>query len=156
MPAKVSVTDKDKGAAELIKRFLVEIKRVTVGIHSDAPGAYENGETVLNIGAIHEFGLGVPRRSFIADWFDQTQPQIRAKIKALAVAYARGKVTLDQGLNQLGQWAVGSIQERISSNIPPPLAPSTVARKGSSVALIDTGVLRSSITYKIDGKAGTG
>jgi hypothetical protein len=151
---KVSVTDRDNGAKKKIKEFLAATKRVSVGIHGDATGEYEDdGSTVLDIGAIHEFGIGVPRRSFIADWVDQKQTEIKSKIKTLAVHYARGRLTLDQALDQLGQWAVGSIQERISARIPPPLAQSTIDRKGSSVPLIDTNVLRSSISYKIDGKA---
>jgi hypothetical protein len=60
-----------------------------------------------------------------------------------------GKRTSDQVLEILGQRAVGQIQERIASGIAPANAPSTVAKKGSSTPLIDTGVLRSSITYQV-------
>ena len=41
-------------------------------------------------------------------------------------------------------------EAKIASNIPPALAPETIERKGSSVALIDTGQLRSSITWQVE------
>ena len=39
----------------------------------------------------------------------------------------------------------------IDSGIPPELKPATVARKGSTKQLIDTGVLKSSLTTKTQG-----
>lgn len=134
--------DVDHGAAKRIREFVSATKRVRVGVFGDA-GSYEDGASVLEIASFHEFGIDVPRRSFIVDWFDSKQGEIKAKIKALAVAYGRGRLTLDQGLEQLGQWAVGSVQERMSAGIPPPL----VAREGTP--LIDTNLLRSSISYKV-------
>jgi hypothetical protein len=146
------ITDKDRGAAAKIREFMAARSRVKVGIFADA-GSYEDGKSVLEIAAIHEFGIGQERRSFVADWADQKQGEIRAKEKALAVGYARGRLSLNDALEQLGQWGVGSIQERISAGIPPPNAPATVAKKGSSTPLIDSNTLRSSVTYRVE--AGT-
>jgi hypothetical protein len=107
--------------------------------------------TVGEIAAIHEFGLGTaPRRSFLADWADEKRDEINAIAVKAGRAVARGTLTGEDALEQIGAWAVGSIQERMASNIPPPLAPATIKRKGSSVALIDTGQLRSSISYRVD------
>jgi len=115
----------------------------------------KNPGTALTIGeiaAIHEFGLGsCPRRSFLAGWVDENGDKIRQVVKAGAAALVSGKLSSPlQFLNQVGGWSVGQIQQRMAANIPPPLAPETIKRKGSSVALIDTGQLRSSITYRID------
>lgn len=140
------ITDKDNGAVARIKEFMSARSRVKVGIFGDA-GSYEDGASVLEIATFHEFGIGVPRRSFIADWVDENMAEIKAKEKALAVAYARGRLTLDQALEQLGLWAVGSIRERMSAGIPPPLE----WREGT--ALIDTGTLWGSITHKIEAAA---
>lgn len=102
------------------------------------------------IAEIHEFGLGVPERSFIRAWFDANQDKIKKAIAAAMQQVIKGKYTKEVALERLGALFASQIQARISSNIPPPLAPSTIKRKGSSVALIDTGQLRSAITYRIE------
>jgi hypothetical protein len=122
----------------------------------DKQGFEKKGEakalTIGEIAEIHEFGLGsCPRRSFLADWADEEQSQINTVVIRGAQALASGKLSSPiQFLEQVGAWAVGSIQQRMASNIPPPLSPVTIRRKGSSVALIDTGQLRSSISYRVD------
>ena len=62
----------------------------------------------------------------------------------------KGTLTEEQALNQVGAAVAGMVQAKIASNIPPALAPETIERKGSSVALIDTGQLRSSITWQVE------
>ena len=70
-------------------------------------------------------------------------------IKAGFVRVIKRELTPEQLADLLGQKYVGQIQARISAGIPPPLAESTIARKGSSVPLIDTGQLRSAVTYEV-------
>ena len=147
--------DTDRGAAALLQRLL-EAGVVKIGIlekdfsksHKDESGEASD-LTVGEVGEIHEFGLGVPRRSFLADWYDEKRDEIKTVTVKGARALVKGSVTGDEALNQIGSWAVGSIQTRIAGNIPPILAPSTIARKGSSVALINTNQLRSSISHEV-------
>lgn len=108
--------------------------------------------TIGEIAEIHEFGLGsCPRRSFLQDWADESKDRIRQVVRAGAEALVRGDLDSPlQFLNQFGAWGVGQVQKRMASNIPPPLAPETIRRKGSSVALIDTGQLRSSVSYRVE------
>ncbi|OPY54712.1 MAG: hypothetical protein A4E48_00291 [Methanosaeta sp. PtaU1.Bin060] len=40
-----------------------------------------------------------------------------------------------------------AIKQKIQSNVPPPNAPSTIARKGHSNTLIDTGEMLESVTH---------
>jgi hypothetical protein len=147
----VTIKDTDRGATALLTRLLGE-GALYVGIHGDA-GQHDGSDlSVAEIGEIHEFGLGsAPRRSFLADWFDGKRDEWETVIVKGGRALARGKVPNVRALlEQVGVWAVGSIQDRMANNIPPPLAPATIKRKGSSIALIDTGQLRSSITYKVE------
>lgn len=175
MPVKV--TDTDKGARKLLQRLLKngalsvgvlaedagktheaketvdKIKDVFKGFDSDGKASGKAvALTIGEIAEIHEFGLGsCPRRSFLAGWVDEKQDEIKRVVDAGAQALVSGRLDSPlQFLNQVGAWAVGSIQRRMSENIPPPLAPATIKRKGSSVALIDTGQLRSSISYRVD------
>ncbi len=152
----VTVRDTDKGAAALIQRMLAA-GAVEFGIAEKAYSTTHeggSGRTVGEIAEIHEFGLGVPRRSFLADWFDENKDNIQKIATKGAQSVIKGTITLEQLFEQIGLWGVGSIQTRISNNIPPVLAPSTIARKGSSIALIDKGQLRSSISHRVKTEGG--
>lgn len=147
------VTDQDRGFRALIRRMTAAEAplRLTVGIH-DTEGDKDAGDglTMSELGEIHEFGLGVPRRSFIADWADETIEKKKAQIRAMAKAVVQGKIeSVEIGLERLGNLYVAEVQARIVAHIPPPLAESTIARKGSSTPLVDTGQLKSAITYRV-------
>lgn len=153
--ASVSVTDQDRGLNTMLERLdraAFGAKLIVGLIGEESEATHEGGElTIAEIGEIHEFGLGVPRRSFIADWADENEEKHRAQIRKIAEQVMRGKIeTWEQGLERLGSLYVAEVQKRIAVGIEPPLAPSTIARKGSSKPLIDTGALRSAITYKVE------
>jgi hypothetical protein len=57
--------------------------------------------------------------------------------------------TLDQTLNKLGILAQGDIQQEITDLRDPPNAPATIKAKGSSNPLIDTGEMRSKVTWQV-------
>ncbi len=111
-----------------------------------APGPQSVGE----IAAAHEFGLGVPERSWLRGWFDAHQAEIREDLAKVTRGVLLGRFTREQGLEILGVKYVGQIQARMATSIPPPNAPSTIARKGSSVTLIDTNQMRSAVTYMLE------
>jgi hypothetical protein len=105
--------------------------------------------TVAEVAEIHEIGAGVPRRSWLVDWFEENRKEIERVMRALSRKALLGTITPKIATAQLGVWAVGEIQQRIANRIPPPLAESTIKRKGSSVPLIDKGQLRQSITSRV-------
>jgi phage gpG-like protein len=128
-----------------------------VGIHEAEGNAPHGKLTNAEVGAVHEFGSpsrGIPERSFIRAWFDGAREQIKLQMENVARGVTKGKITREQALNQLGSFFVGQIQQRIARRIPPPLNEKTIMRKGSDVPLIDTGQLRSSITYSVGSKGG--
>lgn len=140
------ISDRDRGAKAVTKR--VEDLRglaITVGVHSEAGG--ENVENAER----HEFGLGVPQRSFIGAYADANQQEIVARMgKAVAAGLAGKGAGPRQNLEALALKCAGEVQGSIAAGIAPPNAPSTIAKKGSSTPLIDTGQLRSSITGKVE------
>jgi hypothetical protein len=152
------VRDIDNGYKALLKK-IKEAKKasITVGVHQkEGDASHEKGSlSVLDVGTFHEFGLGVPERSFIRGWFDENQKWCNTFISGMLRSVVEGKREFSQTLEQIGLKFVGSVQERISNRIPPPLAASTIKAKGSDVPLIDTGQLRTSITYKVETDAGT-
>lgn len=151
IPGRLS--DRDRGYRKRLK----EIKRfrdlrIEVGVLQSEGAQRHRGSnlTVAEIGAFHEFGTKrIPRRAFIRGWYDEKQAEAKAAIGAMAESVVRGKRTADEAANILGQAFVGGIQKRISGGIPPALAASTIKQKKSSVPLVDTGQLRTSITYQI-------
>lgn len=145
--------EKDNGLNKLKKALGKSSIQVGILEKADDPkeGSKE-GLTVEEVAAFHEFGLGVPERSFLRGWLDENKEKVKEALERMAEATVRGKYSKEQALELLGQKFVGSIQERISNRIPPPLADSTVKKKGSDVPLIDTGQLRASITYRTDVK----
>lgn len=146
----MAVRDQDQGYDALVKRvFALGSPKISVGIH-EADGAQEHdGLSVVALASIHEFGIGVPERSFIRAWFDENDVRAKEALRLLLVSVVEGKRQPAQALELFALWAVGEIQARMARGIPPALAARTIADKGSSVPLIDTGQLRSSISYEI-------
>lgn len=149
----MTVRDVDKGYNALVKRvFGLGRPTIDVGVlDADEPKEQDPALTVLEVATWMEFGTDkVPPRSFIRAWFDENEERARQAVAVMLTAVVMGKYTKTRALHLLGQKFVGEIQKRISAGIPPENADSTVRQKRSSTPLIDTGQLRSSITYKVN------
>lgn len=55
---------------------------------------------------------------------------------------------LENKLDTVGSFLSGKMVEKIMSRVPPPNAPSTIARKKSDLPLVDTGEMMGAIDYK--------
>ena len=122
--------------------------RLTVGIFRTAK--YPDGTSVAAVAAEHEFGVGVPERPFmrLAIKELETGPKFPALIKSVV---PRSTLLPDaRAMEKVGQFVQGEVQRSILDLRTPPNAPSTIARKGSSNPLIDTGVMRQSVTYRVE------
>lgn len=143
--------------------------RLVVGIQgSEAADIEEASEskrplTLVEIGSVHEFGTKdgkIPERSFLRGTLDKKES---AYGKALTGALQRAldEVSIDgigdvagafaRQLDVLGLRVVRDVQTTIRDSGPgwPPNAPLTIALKGSSKPLIDTGRLRQSIRHAV-------
>lgn len=157
-----SVTDRDNGWRALVERIGSLAKAsVKVGVLEDHAGEAKRtrgksavkGLTLLQVATVHEFGApaaGIPARSFVRGTVDEQESAIRADQRKIAVAVLSGKLDLRRGLDQLGARVAARIQQRIARGIAPPLKQRTIERKGSSTPLVDTGQLRSSITWEVE------
>lgn len=154
--------DIDKGLKN-IKKLLKELNKATlkVGVLSDAGTNPETGEYIADYaraneyGAITKDGVVIPKRSYIASTADeQKENWSESMSKAFdAIIKDEGK-NLDYHLSRVGEQIRNDIVLKISSNIAPENAYSTVMRKtkgkgGKTTTLIDTGTLRQSIKYEI-------
>lgn len=151
-----SSSDKDKGAKALLKRLKLK-GEIRVGILSGKGAEDESkttkGKQVIDVAMYNEFGQGVPERSFIRAWFDEYKSQNEAELRKAITAITEGRIESKQAFELLGQKFVGSVQTRMSNGISPANSPVTIELKHSSVPLIDTGQLRSSVSYVVEVKA---
>lgn len=126
---------------------------VTVGIHdSDASRAHSEGQTIGDIATAHEFGEGVPLRSWLRAWVDEQKEQLENDIFSFSRAGVESQMTSRQVGERLALRFAGLCKKRIADTPGnwPPNAPSTIAKKGSSKPLIDKGIFRSAIVGKVN------
>ena len=110
----------------------------------------EGPHTVAEVAIWNHYGTStIPARPFITLALELHKEELKKLQARLGVAIVMGKITLDQALQLLGVAAVGFIKQTIADGVPPPNAPSTIARKGSSTPLINFGQLRGSITSDV-------
>ena len=132
--------DIDKGYEKIIENLQklakVELK---VGIIDPAIAGYAMK---------NEFGDGVPERSFMRSTVRDKDGWWQAIEKACDLVLQGEDVRQAVGL--VGEIAVNDIKLKISDNVPPPNAPSTIKKKGSSRTLIDSGAMRQSVTYEVN------
>lgn len=155
MVAPSRIIDRDLGFRALFARLrLSERVNVTVGIHQDdGSEAHEGTElTVVEIAAFHEFGTNrTPQRSWLVEGIAENENRIIDFMKGFGRRVISNRNRLDprRALDLLGLEITRLLQARIRAGIPPPLADVTVALKGSSTPLIDTGQLIQSIRHKV-------
>lgn len=148
------VVTKDRGAAEHM-RVLDSLSRtrnsVSAGVFDDGLTYVDSDNQVVEIALLMEFGDGknIPSRSFVRSWFDENADIIKRFTSQGMRLVAKGKLSEKDLMDKLGAWMVSGIVSKINSSVPPPNADSTVKKKGHGVTLLDTGLLRSAVKYKV-------
>jgi hypothetical protein len=150
-----SFSDVDKGYTARLRAIASMNGRVTskVGVFGDDASELHDAESGLTNGelaAIHEFGAGVPERSFVRAWVDVDQSKITDQLKTEATDVAAGRRTIYKSMERFGDWAGLRIVARIAQHIAPALAAETVRRKGSDTPLVETGTLIRAIDSAVE------
>lgn len=124
---------------------------IAVGVQGSQASAVhgDEGLTTADVAAINEFGMGVPARPFMRLTFEQRAGDLQKLGRGLEQRVLQGSMTVDNALNVMGTAAVGYVRATLDSGVPPPNAPGTIAKKGSSQPLIDTAQLKGSITSEV-------
>lgn len=108
--------------------------------------------TVAEIAFIMEYGSvknNLPPRPIMAQTIARTKNQlVNLQGRSLDSVLA-GKVGAEQAMKLLALWFEGELKRSFVSESFVGLSSSTIARKGSTRPLIDTGQLRQSITSKV-------
>jgi len=164
------VTDVDKGYAALAQTLTAAgSARVLVGIRGS------EGSDLLVYAAANEFGVDaefgideeddseqaawrrahgivglIPERSFLRSTVDENHEKYGKLLRKAILSVIRGKATPEQALGLVGVQVVNDVQAKIRSSVAPPNSPRTIARKGSSVTLVDGSRLVQSIDYLVE------
>lgn len=128
---------------------------VKAGILGESAQRTEEGNlTTVELAMVHEFGTRdghVPERSFIRSAFDKNREAYVELMGRLAAKVYSNEMTVEEMLRVLGLKMEADIRKGVTlgEGIPPPNAPSTIAAKGSSRPLIDTGRMLGSVTSEV-------
>lgn len=133
-----------RGMAERIKRG----NTVSVGFMEDA--LYPDGTQVAYIAAIQNFGapeVNIPARPFFTNMAKEASPYWGKQLaEVLKATRFDGKLAL----SRMGEGISGQLRDFMRDTNEPELSPVTIARKGFSKPLVDTGHMQSSVQYKVN------
>lgn len=148
MRVSVKITD-NKQRWEKVRRELKSSgnKEVVVGIQK---GEVNEGVLVAQYATWNEFGTRtIPSRPFMRSYFDSSVARIERFATNGVAQVLLGKATFLQFLNAAGVFMVDGVKKSISTGSWVPNATMTVALKGSSKPLVDSGVMINSVTFAI-------
>lgn len=141
----------NKNLRKLASQLKESGKVVQVGFPDNL--THEGGESVAFIAAVHEYGApsaGIPERPFLKPAIIQGKGDQLRLNKVNLIRILHNQIDFTTALGQLGEMAKGQVQLYIVNGNFAPLKPATIARKGSSKPLIDTGQMRQSVAWEID------
>lgn len=141
----------DLNAKKIIQELQENIKgltsKATLNVGFFESSRYTEGTYVAEVARIQEYGsIKIPPRPFFRNAIDNNMQKWLDFLGRDLVNTNNAELSY----NRLGEMARGDIVESITQLDTPPNAPKTIARKGSSNPLIDTGFLRANVTFKVD------
>lgn len=147
------ILDIDRGWGKIIKNMReLASKEVRVGVQGEA-GNEKSGVNLVDVAVYNEFGTeNIPARPFMSKSFDNSQRRVENLMKNEAGRLIEGRQNAEQVLKKSGLFLEGQAKKYVASPVWVPNAPSTIAKKGSSQPLIDSGLMRQSIRYEVKNK----
>lgn len=136
------------------KQFFVELEeleRLSLRVGFQAgENEYPDGADMVDVAYWNEVGTDrIPFRPFLRQTFDEHQSEIEAFADACVDGVANGGLA-DAVYQKLGTYVKGLVQTQITDGHFDENAPSTIAAKGSSHPLIDTGLMRAAVNFVIE------
>ncbi len=137
---------------ERLQKQIETLKKCRIKVGFQAGATYKDtGEDVVTVAAKNEFGFqNIPSRPFMRNALEKN----RKAANEFAASYLKkvGNASFDVNtfLELMGEFMKSAIQKEISEGDFVPNSPYTIAKKGSDKPLIDTGLMRQSVTYVIE------
>lgn len=145
----LKLESKDLQNIKIDKREITKFmgkEKLEIGFFETA--RYPNGVFVAQVARYNEFGtLNIPMRPFFRN---AIQKNIKKWYATLQNAINQN-ATPSKALSIVGEVARADIIQSITDLKAPPNAQSTIKQKKSTNPLIDTGLMRRSVTYKVKG-----
>jgi phage gpG-like protein len=127
-------------------------KSIKVGVLGTSGKASDGKASLVDVAVYNEYGTSrIPKRPFMRIAADKNKQRWQGLSDKLTDRIIDGGISAGQSLEIIGNKMVGDIQLVLGSSELVPNAVSTVKKKGSAAPLIDTGRLRQSISFKIEG-----
>lgn len=117
---------------------------VEIGFLEDA--TYPDGTQVAAVAYANEYGASGPPRPFFRRMIAKESPSWGGKIAALAQSTDNDG---EKVLRLMGEDIEGALKQSINDLTDPPLAESTIKRKGFDKPLIDSTVMVNSTGYRV-------
>lgn len=160
---KIKVGSVDRGYAKLMRaaRDLQNGAYIKVGVLDDGKGSEirEGGMSNAQLAGLHEFGSDdghIPERPFMRTSLENHRAEYQQDFRTILKAFAEGRISLFKGLTIIGLKAAADMKKTVTAGppIPPPNAPSTIARKRRGKAgiirtLVDTGSMVGAIAHAV-------
>lgn len=140
---------------EMKRRLAAGEHLVKVGVPDAVKVTKDGKDTTLDLGevaAINEFGSKdgrIPERPAWRSGLGHGAKDFNRLNRVNLRLIALGLKTIEQALGELGQMGAGRVKTEIADGDFVENAPSTIAKKGSSHPLIDTGQEKNSVTYLV-------
>jgi len=125
-------------------------KTTTLSVGFLAGSTYPDGTSVPLVAAVQEFGSptnNIPARPYFRGMVNKRSGEWPGQMANLL------KITnndVDRTMKLMGELIVGELKESINEFNGVPLAPATIARKGSEKQLIDTAHMLNSVDYMVE------
>lgn len=151
---EIKTTIKSGGSLVSHLKALLEIQRgkVAVGIFAAA------GDENLTKALVNEFGtnkagknknITIPERSFLRSTYNDEVGNVTKRFQQIYKKVSAGNTNVKQMLGVVGLEQEKAVKQKITDLKTPANAAITIASKGSSNPLIDTGEMRSKIASEV-------
>lgn len=128
-------------------------------VHVGFPAGIADQETI-NKAVWNEFGTRggasgggwggpVPERPFLRSAMRDNADKYKVAMRRSAAKVLTGEASPDTVMSHIGIQAAADVQKSIRTLSDPPNSPVTIARKGSSNPLINTGEMRQSVRHRV-------
>ena len=151
----VEVIDRDR-TYRLVQEEVAALGRFRAAFGFLGPSAlskHPEGEVlIIDIGVFHEFGtVNMPARPIIRETFEQHGDAILAEEEAQVGKVLDGKRKAKDAVRNVARFAAKRMRETIKAagSWAESLAAETIARKGHSTPLLDTGALLDAVAWAV-------
>ena len=146
------VTDKDNGFAATLALLAQTPPKLETGVFG-AKADQPHGDSKATVGDIcnyMEHGTPtIPERPFLSGWWDRHEEEAKARLAFAIRELGFGNMkSWDEVFRVFGNFCVAGIRAEMPTT-DPPLALSTIRRKGSWETLIESGLPRDSVDFRL-------